>query len=355
MSRIVPICVQKLHPDENAHSALQKSLSKGGALQAVIQESLVWKKGDTINISFENDAVQQLCGGLVQWYSLDAIKDSLTADQLQIENDARAQPTFVAAVKLIVTKLVAPAVPSLTLNFVDSGGDVRVRFDSTKGSYSVVGTNCKQDQINPTMNLGWMDVGTIVHEFSHVLGMLHEHQNPNDPIKWDAQKVYAWAAATQGWNTEQTNENILNTFSLDSVDASTFDPNSVMLYFFPSYLTTNGYSPKQNLRYSTVDLAWLSKYYGNSTQQQSSSLVIPQQHVAAINVSQNDLFRDLACEAISTPLNIAITAGIFIVVLALFFFIGEKIVLKIFKNRRKSKTGGGLLNDSQAQRPLRDV
>lgn len=68
---------------------------------------------------------------------------------------------------------------------------IRISFDTDKaaGSWSYVGQeSLSQPAGSATMNLGWIDdksstlsdtdKGTILHEFGHVLGLMHEHQSP---------------------------------------------------------------------------------------------------------------------------------------------------------------------------------
>lgn len=39
------------------------------------------------------------------------------------------------------------------------------------------------------MNFGWVDVPTVIHEMGHMLGMIHEHQNPKGQnIDWNDKK-----------------------------------------------------------------------------------------------------------------------------------------------------------------------
>jgi hypothetical protein len=112
------------------------------------------------------------------------------------------------------------------------------------------------------MNFAWLDVGTIIHEFGHVLGLIHEHQNPEGVgIPWDEEKVYKWARETQGWDEKTTYRNIIQKYDKNQLNSSLFDPNSVMLYFFSSKLTTTGVGTNSNRRLSITDIEWIMNTY----------------------------------------------------------------------------------------------
>src|SRR5689334_20035177 len=66
---------------------------------------------------------------------------------------------------------------------------IRITFDERSGSWSYVGrNNTEVESWEATMNLArigsqesiesW-ERGLILHEFGHVLGMVHEHQSPS--------------------------------------------------------------------------------------------------------------------------------------------------------------------------------
>ena len=79
---------------------------------------------------------------------------------------------------------------NISFSFQQTGTpQIRITFDPKAGSWSFVGN--ENSDIAPskaTMNLGWLDgssntisddeYGVILHEFGHVIGLLHEHQSP---------------------------------------------------------------------------------------------------------------------------------------------------------------------------------
>ena len=242
---------------------------------AVFQRGKLWGVGDVINVSFLNPDYK----GLEWEFSLDEIAAYVPANDMQIEKDARAaaETSYADAFKLVIQTKVIPIVPTLTINFVESGGDVVVRFLDGGGSASTVGTDCKLHQDNYTLTLGWLDVGTIIHEFSHALGMLHEHQNPTETIHWNRDAVIQYYQSTQSppWSVAQIEANILDPVDPASVFYSTYDPNSVMLYFFPASLTTDGKGTNPNFRYSATDIAYLRKMYDVRAPIPSSYILTP--------------------------------------------------------------------------------
>lgn len=113
--------------------------------------------------------------------------------------------------------------------------DIRIEFDRTGGAWSYLGTDIlTSEKTECTMNFGWFDVPTTLHEFCHALAMVHEHSNPNGkPINWSVCRITNWANASQGWNAETIKENIVEKYKVDQINGSEFDPLSIMLYFYP--------------------------------------------------------------------------------------------------------------------------
>ena len=136
-----------------------------------------------------------------------------------------------------------------------SDADIRISFDENDGAWSYVGTDAKGIAANEaTMNLGFLDGGTAGHEFGHAIGLAHEHQNPAGGIQWnEAVVIRDLAGSPNFWSEAQTRHNVLRKYSADQINGTAFDPDSIMLYFFPAEWTTNGIATKQNDVLSATD------------------------------------------------------------------------------------------------------
>lgn len=263
----IKICSQKLLPHHqnelnDIHSSGKSSVHIE-KLQAAFFIKKIWPKGSHIKIGFLGDSPDRKIQKSI-------IPDSKDLDPLQKEfqEDFQKNPSdfsIINAIKRIVRERIIPLV-NLHISFTDniSDANVRVSFDPNGGAWSLVGTD-HLDQKDPntaTMNLGWFDVATTIHEFGHVLGMIHEHQNPlGQKIRWDTKKVFEWAKEKQGWSEEATKENIINKYDKKLINGSSFDPLSIMLYFFPASLTTNNKGTQQNFRLSAEDVLWIHNTY----------------------------------------------------------------------------------------------
>jgi len=131
---------------------------------------------------------------------------------------------------------------NLTFEFTeDPRAEIRVTFDAGDGAWSYVGTDNLGIPLHAaTLNLGWQDQGVILHEFGHMIGLSHEHQNPDGGIEWNEAAVIADLSGPPNyWDEATIRHNVLDKYRADQLLGTQFDPDSVMLYAFPDSWTTN--------------------------------------------------------------------------------------------------------------------
>jgi hypothetical protein len=270
----VKMCAQAGLPIEKYFEAYGELEKK--KMRAAFLKSKVWPSNTTIKIAFLSQPSSRV--RRTKLYMLrkevDANGVSLPLDPLQETID---ELPIIDAVIKVVQERIQPIV-NLKLKFYDDNNnlinpnvaDIRIDFDSTNGAWSLLGTECLQerDKSKATMNLGWFDVPTTIHEMLHALGMVHEHQNPKgNKINWNVKRVHEWAEKTQGWDKETTNLNIIERYKIDEINGSTFDPLSIMLYFFPGSVVDDengqccGEGTSQNLMFSPYDVLYLNYTY----------------------------------------------------------------------------------------------
>jgi len=148
--------------------------------------------------------------------------------------------------------------------------DVRITFNRGP-SWSNIGTDCKLIRFpNPTLQLGWLNQvkdnqaeinQVVLHEFGHVLGALHEHQNPDGKIPWDSAKVYDYYMKS-GWNKRMTDINVLSVQDSSLILGSRYDKNSIMMYAIPATLLKDpSYTVGWNTNLSELDKQFIGIAY----------------------------------------------------------------------------------------------
>lgn len=172
----------------------------------------------------------------------------------------------------VIERLLADLGLNLTFEFRDRPPtDIRISFEYD-GSWSLLGRYCRlEDPEKPTMSFGWLVRNTpdqelqrvVRHEFGHALGMLHEHQNPQDPICWNVGAVTSeLSGPPNNWDLETIVRNVLVAESEDRVRATTFDPKSIMMYPIPkSWLAHGDGYPANNHTLSEADKSALRRWY----------------------------------------------------------------------------------------------
>jgi hypothetical protein len=163
----------------------------------------------------------------------------------------------------------------------DNSEDIKVTFEDNKGWWSVPGTVSRGQ--DPSMNLQFFGVdtpmlkngqpapegpmrATILHEFGHALGLLHEHQSPNancdEEIDWNA--AYKIGAGI-GWDKGLVDRNFRQLASTASLNATEVDRKSIMHYSLPPTLFKRGKESAcyvtENLELSEQDRKFIASIY----------------------------------------------------------------------------------------------
>lgn len=261
MSNRPKVCFDRVLPRDLMK--FQTTARRGGRLRAISPIGKTWMNGSTLQVRFvggsaaQRSLVQQQAG----WWTQHA---------------------------------------NLQFAFNDApGAEIRITFDANDGAWSYVGTDAKGIPLNEaTMNLGFMDGGTTAHEFGHAIGLAHEHQNPAGGIEWnEAVVIRELAKSPNFWDEAKTRHNVLRKYSADQINGTQFDPDSIMLYFFPAEWTTNGIATKANEVLSSIDKQFIAgaKMYPKTgpTVADATPLVVnaPRRTSAAIGkFGEEDLF-----------------------------------------------------------------
>lgn len=147
---------------------------------------------------------------------------------------------------------------------------IKVGFFSTKQSWSWVGRDALFNPFKKyTMNFGSFDHSTaetefsrtIIHEFGHALGFHHEHQSPASPLEWDLPKTYKYFKDENNWSEDEVNKNVINKYSQSNTNYSSYDPMSIMHYFFPKDLLLNSAGVGGSYILSGTDIDYARYWY----------------------------------------------------------------------------------------------
>ena len=181
-------------------------------------------------------------------------------------------PTLRARVQKVAKEWTGIGMAHLALNFVETGdADVRVAFKQGNGSWSYLGTMCRQiPKTQPTMNYGWLTPASsddelrrvVLHEFGHALGLIHEHQNPQKAIQWNRDAVKKdLSAPPNSWDDATIENNMFKKYQPGALTATDVDAASIMMYPIPKSWTLDGFSAGLNKELSATDKNFIRSAY----------------------------------------------------------------------------------------------
>ncbi len=222
MARHPKTCIDRVLPSERMR--FHSTVRRGGAVRALIPIGKTWMNGTTLRVRFIGGSAAQRAKAKEQalWWTVHA--------NLKFEFGTAAD------------------------------AEIRVTFDESDGAWSYIGTDCRAIPLDqPTMNLGFLDGGTAAHEFGHAIGLAHEHQNPQGGITWNEAAVIAdLSGPPNHWDEATIRHNVLRKYAVSQVRGTHFDPDSIMLYFFPGSWVASGVGTQANEVLSALDKAFIA-------------------------------------------------------------------------------------------------
>jgi hypothetical protein len=172
---------------------------------------------------------------------------------------------------------------NIQFQFVGPGdpAEVRIAFEPG-GSWSLLGTDALTAPAGqPTMNFGWLRsdsdeptyTSVVLHEFGHMLGLVHEHMHPGGQIKWNYQAAYAYYQRTQGWDRAMVKAQVFDVYyNSDAAATKLVDPRSIMMYPIPEGLANIVVG--WNTQLSSTDKDFIGRHYYPAPGAKPTELVV---------------------------------------------------------------------------------
>jgi hypothetical protein len=194
-------------------------------------------------------------------------KDRITVRFMEGDKNLRKR------VREVAEQWTGSGMANLRLVFNDApDADIRITFKQGDGSWSTVGTTCRQvPQARATMNFGWINAdsseeelrGVVLHEFGHALGLIHEHQHPVGGIRWNREAVIRdLSGPPNNWTVEDIEFNVLSAATkVETNHTDKIDRDSIMMYAIPAGWTTDGFHTAENSKLSPRDKEFIRKQY----------------------------------------------------------------------------------------------
>lgn len=218
----------------------------------------------------------------VTWPNGKKIKVAFMKQAFTFQGKQQSDPGYTAEkakwVQEVVEKNIVPLVNlSFEWDVSLEESDVRISFIKSMGAFSFLGTQAlHQGNDTITMNLGWTDqdvqssddptlAGTgvvIIHEFGHLLGMIHEHSRADAKLVWNKSVVYTkLGQPPNDWDHQMCDDQIFHQYALSSFNGSAYDQHSVMHYVFPVSFFENSPKLTEARGFSDLDMVWINKKY----------------------------------------------------------------------------------------------
>jgi hypothetical protein len=253
-----PSRVEAMEAEEQSLNQI-KSNTDALTYQSFRSGQKIWNPGQTVTVAFNGGSFelrQQIENAVKAWTNVTNIKfDFRNPSQ---SSTFREWTTFDSAYR----------------------ADIRIAFESQDQSgfyWSAIGKESIRDFCNPnsiarscyfpnqsSMNLGGFTTNlpndweaTVLHEFGHALGFLHEHQSFSgtceNEFNWD--RVYSYFAGQDPpWDKTKVDFNLKKFTRETDMIFSEFDKKSIMKYYFQRWMFADINVSRQSGCYSDLNL-----------------------------------------------------------------------------------------------------
>jgi len=152
----------------------------------------------------------------------------------------------------------------------DTGpSSVRVKFNNGRNDSSI-GTDALtvQDDIETvSFNIIHADSAkdelrqVVLHEFGHVLGLVHEHSHPDCDIEFNIAAANRYFKSVYGFSEADVERNLFRKYLHNQVRCPAFDEKSIMMYNIPPECTKNNKEYMEATDLSTLDRSFIPLLY----------------------------------------------------------------------------------------------
>lgn len=226
-------CILKLNNNNSATHALSSS-------KLVAAKNKLWKNGIKLNVVFLNGSEQyrsEVMTFAPMWTKYANVSFSFFKHKSEVPKNE---------------------ITHVLISFGSKGNNSKVGTDSLL--YSFFG----QVTLNFSFELE-EDLHRrrriILHEFGHILGLHHEHQNVLRNFSYNEEKLLKYCHIINGWDEDYCRESFMKIYEGKDIYFSNYDPHSIMHYLIHPSLTKEKLTFRDNRSLSLADKLEISSLY----------------------------------------------------------------------------------------------